>query len=118
MNKSGKYYEEQGDKLMSEGRMEEAERAYSHAMGDYTKDMGTKEGMDAYKRVLRKHIAALGDKETLSAVMSALARKGKGIPKPASRENIAKARASVTPERRAEILAKARSAKAEKRNKQ
>ena len=117
-NKSGKYYEEVGDKLMTEGRIADAEKAYAHAMDDYSQDMGTPEGFDAYKRVLHKHIAALGDKETISAVMSALARRGKGISKPASKANAEKARAAVSPERRAEILAKARAAKAEKRNKQ
>ena len=53
-------------------------------------------------------------KEEISRVMSALARRGKGVPKPKSAESLAKARAAVTPERRAEILRKAREAKAAK----
>lgn len=54
----------------------------------------------------------------VSAVMAALARRRKGAKQPSSKANAEKARAAVSPERRAEILAKARAAKAEKRNKQ
>jgi hypothetical protein len=54
----------------------------------------------------------------MAAAMGRLVGKtGKGIPKPKSAANLAKARAAVTPEQRAEILAKARAAKAAKRQK-
>lgn len=51
-NKSGKYYEETGDNLTAQGRIEEARRAYLHAMGDYTQPMD----LEAYKRALKKLI--------------------------------------------------------------
>lgn len=50
---------------------------------------------------------------------AALGRKGgkagKGVPKPKSAANLAKARAAITPEQRAVACAKARAAKAAKR---
>lgn len=49
-------------------------------------------------------------------VMAEIARKGKGIKKPASAANAVKGRASISPERMKEILAKARAAKKEKWN--
>ena len=54
------------------------------------------------------------DAAEVSRVMSALGRRGKGVPKPKSAESLIKARAAVSPERRAEILRKARAEKAAK----
>ena len=52
MNKSAKFYEDVGDTLANQGRIEEARRAYLHAMGDYTQPMD----LGAYIRVLQKLI--------------------------------------------------------------
>lgn len=57
---SMKQYEAVGDKLMSEGKWEAAERAISHAMGDCCRIPCDNYNMlPDYKRLLKKHIECL-----------------------------------------------------------
>jgi len=50
MSRSAEYYESAGDGLVQQGRIDEARRAYTHAMGDYTQPMD----LTAYRRVFGK----------------------------------------------------------------
>lgn len=54
--KSAKYYEQIGDKLATEKRLEEALRAYNHAEDD---TMSGAPDLDAYKRINAKKLAVL-----------------------------------------------------------
>lgn len=54
--KSAKYYEQIGDKLATEKRLEEALRAYNHAEND---TMSGQPDLDAYKRINAKKMTIL-----------------------------------------------------------